>query len=87
MIKIGESILRVTFPYHRGCDICHKTFKSLYRIELDGVPVFVCTGAEANLAKQRWEEKKKLNMNPYQKTSLKEEPMMEAENIPGGEEE
>ncbi len=54
--------------------------KSLYRIELDGVPVFVCTGAEAVTARDRWMEKKKLGVSPYQKP-MTESPMMEADNI------
>lgn len=78
---MGESVLRVTFPYHRGCDICHKSFKSLYRIELDGVPVYVCTGSEAVTARDRWMEKKKLGIDPNQKPSMKEEPIMEGDNL------
>lgn len=83
---MGESVLRVQFPYHRGCDICHRSFKSLYRIELDGVPVYVCTGAEAVTARDRWMEKKNLNIVPGEKL-IKDENMMEGENIPEGGEE
>ena len=63
---MGEAVLRVTFPFHKPCDICHKPSKSLYRIELDGVPVYVCTGAEAVIARDRWMEKKDNNIMPGQ---------------------
>lgn len=78
---MGECVLNVKFPYHRACDVCHTPRKQLYRIEIDGVPVYVCTGEEAQVATDRWMEKKKLGISPYEKKSLKEEPLMEGDNI------
>lgn len=80
---MGESVLRVKFPYHKACDVCHKARREMYRIELDGVPVYVCNGEEAQTATDRWMEKKRLNINPYQPKSMKEEPLMEEGGIPG----
>ena len=83
---MGESVLRVQFPFHKPCDICHKPSKSLYRIELDGIAVYVCTGSEAVIARDRWMEKKKSGAVPYQKPS-EDVPIMEDGNIPEGDEE
>ena len=83
---MGESILRVTFPYHRQCDICHKPMKSLYRIELDGIPVYVCTGAEAVIARDRWMAKKENNITPIAPIT-KEESIMDDGGLPEGDDE
>ena len=84
---MGESVLNKHFNFLKNCDICGKPRHDLYQIDLDGVPVYVCTGAEANIAKDRWMEKKKLGMSPYESKSTNEEAIMESGGIPedGGE--
>ena len=79
---MGESVLSRKFPFLKNCDICGKPRHDLYQIDLDGVPVFVCTGAEAVTARDRWMEKKKAGISPYESKTKNEETMMESGGIP-----
>jgi hypothetical protein len=81
---MGESVLRVTFPFHKQCDICHKPMKSLYKIDLDGYSVYVCTGAEAVIARDRWMAKKEGGITPQQ-TQSEDSQIMDDGNIPEDE--
>ena len=73
---MGESVLRVVSPFQRPCELCHRATKNLYRIVLDQYAVLVCSENCAIQARDRWVEKKKLGVVPYEKT-MKEEPMMD----------
>jgi len=81
---MGEAILRIVSSFQRPCEICHKPFKELYRIELDGYGVLVCSPSHAQIAKDRWMEKKESNIVPTEEKST-EENMMEGDSIPEGD--
>jgi hypothetical protein len=83
---MGEAVLVRKFPFLKKCDVCGKLRHELYEINLDGVPVYVCTGAEAVTARDRWMEKKKLGISPFQSKSKNEDAIMESGGIPSEEE-
>lgn len=82
---MGIMVTRLKLQSNKRCEICHKPFMEGYRINLHGYNVFVCSGRDAETARQRWEEKVKLGIKPgvpYKPEEKVEEDMM-AENIPG----
>jgi ribosome-binding protein aMBF1 (putative translation factor) len=77
----GEAILRVTSPFYRNCELCHKPTKNLYRIVLDGYGVLVCSEACAIKARNNWMAKKNDGITPNEKP-MEEESMMEDGGLP-----
>ena len=61
---MGMNSLRIDLPFQKRCEMCHKPKKFLYKIELDGYSVFVCSAHCAEEARSNWQEKKDRNITP-----------------------
>jgi hypothetical protein len=83
---MGMMVTRLKLQSNKRCEVCHKPTKEGYRINIDGYNIFVCSGRDAELARKRWEEKKKLGITPQHPEGIKEEPEeVLGENIPENE--
>ena len=79
---MGVNLMRHHFPGKKRCDLCHKPKDFLYPITLDGVTVWVCCGAHADIATRNWQEKKKLGIKPgIQRAEPIDIEQAEADNI------
>lgn len=61
---MGTMVVRKMFQGNKRCELCHKIITQGYSIILDGIPVLVCSGKDAEEARRRWQEKKDLGIKP-----------------------
>lgn len=85
---MGTIVTRLNLQSKKRCEICHRAVDTGYKIEIDGYNIFICSGLHAEIARQRWQEKKKLGIKPGQPIPPKTNPIEDealGENIPGEE--
>jgi len=79
-------MIRRQFEGNKRCEVCHKAIREGYVMSLEGYTVLVCSGAHAELGRQRWQEKKDKNIRPGVPNPPEVEDEMLGDNI-GGEDE
>ena len=61
---MGINALRIEYPSLRVCEKCHRKQNFLYKIELDGYIILVCSSWCAESARKNWQEKKDKSIKP-----------------------